>query len=134
MRVLQATDGPEEVTKRQQVDNAQQVAQQRRGPADRGAIVVHHPQAHPLLARRAAVVQHLEQHHVPPADHEQQDRAEPGAQFAEHCQCKEQHAQDQAAQTKIDGECQRTNHQPGRPQWQVDALRRFDLIPRIQRR
>src|SRR5476651_2098880 len=58
--MLQATDGAEEVAERQHVDKTQQVTDQRGGPADGRAVVLYHPQAHDLLARRAALVEHLE--------------------------------------------------------------------------
>ena len=93
---------------------------------------LHDPQSHPLFARRAALVEHLEQHHVPPTENKQQQRAEAHADLAKKRQGHEQQPQDQGAQSQVDGKCQGTRQQPRRTQWQVDAFGRFDLVAGIQ--
>ena len=49
----------------------------------RRAVIVYHTQAHGLLAGCAALVEHFEQHWVPPVDQEIQDGAEAHAELAE---------------------------------------------------
>ncbi len=81
--MLQATECPQAIAERQHVDKAQKIAGQRGGPADWRAVVMHHAQPHQLLAGRTTLIEHFEQHHVPPTDQEHQDRTESGAELVQ---------------------------------------------------
>ena len=63
---FRATEQTEGVAEGQDVGEAQQVAQQRRGPAHRSAVVVDDAQSHHLLPDERPLVEHLEEDHVPP--------------------------------------------------------------------
>ena len=81
--VIEATENAQAIGERQKIDKAQQVTGQGRGPADGRAVVMHHAQTQQLFAWRAALVEHLEQHHVPPGQQKGDDRTQAHAQFAE---------------------------------------------------
>ena len=131
-RMVQATEQTEGVAEGQDVGEAQQVAQQRRGPAHRSAVVVDDAQSHHLLAGRAALVEHLEEDHVPPGHDEGQQQAEAGAELAEERQAEHQHQHDQAADAEVDGIGQGPGDDAGGTQEQVDAFRRFHVVVGVE--
>ena len=134
VRMLQATDRAQEITEGQHVDKTQQVADQRCRPANGRAVILYHAQPHDLLAWRAALVEHFEQHHVPPAHQEQQQRTQPDPHIAEQRQRHQQDTHDDPAHAQVECKGQCPGGQASRAQGQVDALRRFYLIVGIQRR
>ena len=93
---------------------------------------MHHAQAQQLFAWRAALVEHLEQHHVPPGQQKGDDGTQAHAQLAEQGKGDKQQAQQQAANGQVDGKRQRARQQAGGAQNQVDAFRGFHFIAGVQ--
>ncbi|MNE21315.1 hypothetical protein D3C80_1144690 [compost metagenome] len=93
-----------------------------------------HAQAEQLLAGRAALVEDLEQHHVPPVEQEQQDQAQADPQFAEPAEHAEYRQRQGRAQRQVDGEGTRAGQRTGRAQQQIDPLRGFHPQAGIQQR
>ncbi len=78
------------------------------------------------------MIEHFEQHHVPPTDQEQQQRTDADPEVAEQCQGDDEDAHDQPAQAQVERKGQCTRCKAGGAQRQVDALRGLDLVPGVQ--
>ncbi len=124
---------PDSVERRQDVDEAHDVAHAAGHEGDRQPAGAHDPQPGPALAERLPVRADLEQHVVAEPDEEEGDREQPPAQPArlptEHAGDEPGGDHERALDQQVEERGDETRADPGQPELDVDAFRRRDPDP-----